>query len=245
MNLKGHTILITGGSEGVGFSLAQSLAPDNKVIICGRSEHKLARAREACNDLHTEICDVTNEAQRRAMLERILGLYPQLSILINNAGAKQHTDLLRDKSVDATMTRDMALNFAAPVALCTELLPHLRSRPGAAIVNITTGLVYLAKADQAFYCAAKAALHSYTQSLRWALRNSTVEIFEIYLTLVDTSFHQGTLPNNIAAISPGEAARLALRGIRHDKKEVYIGKASLAHWLSVLAPVKRMEIVNR
>lgn len=245
MNLKGHTILITGGSEGIGFSLAQSLAPDNKVIICGRSEHKLARAKELCSDLHTETCDVSNETQRRAMVERVLDLYPQLNMLINNAGAKQHTDLLRNEGVDAAMTQDMALNFAAPVALCTELLPHLRSQPKAAIVNMTTGLVYLAKEEQAFYCAAKAALHSYTQSLRWALRDSVVGVFEIYLTLVNTNFHQGNLPKNISAISPDEAARLALRGIRHGKKEVYIGKASLARWLSVLAPEKGMSIVNR
>lgn len=244
MKLTGHTILITGGSEGIGFSMAQRLAPNNKVIICGRSEHKLARAKELCSDLYTETCDVTNEAQRRAMVERVLGLYPQLNILINNAGAKQHADVLRNEGVDAAMAQDMALNFTAPVALCTELLPHLRSRPKAAIVNMTTGLVYLAKAEQAFYCAAKAALHSYTQSLRWVLKDSMVEVFEIYLTLVDTNFHQGNLPKNIPAISPDEAARLALRGIGHGKREVYIGKASLARWLSVFAPDKGMRIVN-
>lgn len=245
MNLKGCTVLITGGSEGVGFALAQMLAPDNKVIICGRSEQKLVRAKEICGDLHTEVCDVTNEIERRALVERVLRLHPQLNVLINNAGAKRHTDLLGDDGLGKAMAHDMALNFEAPVALCTELLPHFRSRPRAAIVNITSGLVYLAKAEQAFYCAAKAALHSYTQSLRWALRGSTVDVIEVYLTLVNTNFHQGNTPRNIPSISPAEAASLTLGGIRRGKKEIYIGKASLARWLSVLAPDKGLRVVNQ
>ncbi len=110
---------------------------------------------------------------------------------------------------------------------------------------MTTGLVYLPKAEQAFYCAAKAALHSYTQSLGWALRQSAVEVYEISLPLVNTNFHQCDLPNNIQSIQPDKAANKALHGIRNGKRQVYVGKAALARWLSVIAPDKGMAIVNR
>lgn len=245
MELVAHTILITGGSEGIGFSLAQKLAADNTVIICGRSAEKLAHAKAVCPAIHTEACDITDESQRRAMVERVLRQFPQLNILINNAGAKRRTDLLREEGIEAAMRHDMALNFTAPVELCTALLPHLRALPAAAVVNVTTGLVHLPKAEQAFYCAAKAALHSYTQCLRWQLRGSKVKVFEVLLTLVNTNFHQGQLPNNIAAISPDEAAQLTLRGIEQEKRENYIGKAALARWFALLAPERGMAIVNR
>ncbi|MEH6579877.1 MAG: SDR family NAD(P)-dependent oxidoreductase [Amphritea sp.] len=245
MKLTGDTILITGGSEGIGFALAQTLVSSNTVIICGRSEEKLKHAKSLCNGLHTEICDVTDVSQRQAMVQRLLRSYPQLNVLINNAGAKRRTDLLTHEGVDAAMIDDMALNFTAPAALCAELLPHLQSCPRAGIVNMTTGLVHLPKAEQAFYCAAKAALHSYTQSLGWALRQSAVEVYEVSLPLVNTNFHQQDLPKNFPAMQPDEAAHKALRGIRKGKKQVYVGKASLARWLSVIAPDKGMAIVNK
>lgn len=245
MNLKGNTVLITGGSEGIGFALAREMVADNDVIICGRDEGKLALAAEKIPGLHTEICDVTVERQRRAMVERLLDSHPKLNVLINNAGAKRHTDLLTGEGVAGAMRHDMGLNFEAPVALCTELLPHFRSLPEAAVVNVTTGLVHLPKAEQTFYCAAKAALHSYTQSLRWVLSGSGVSVHEVLLTLVDTAFHGGKLPKGVRAIGPEEAARRTVRGLRRAKEEIYVGKAALSPWLALLARTRGMAIVNR
>lgn len=244
MKLTGRSVLITGGSEGIGFELARMLANDNQVVICGRSEEKLARAAESLPNIHTEVCDVTDVEQRQAMLQRVLSLLPQLDILVNNAGAKTPTDLRTGEDAALAMHQDMALNFTAPASLTLELLPHLRERPDAAIVNMTTGLIYLAKAEQAFYCAAKSALHSFSQSLRWSLRGSTVAVHEVMLTLVDTSFHRGALPNNIPAISAHEAAELTLAGLRRGRSEIRVGKAGLARWLALLAPARGLAVVN-
>jgi len=245
MKLIGDTILITGGSEGIGFALARALEPNNTVIICGRRQRKLDHAKSLCNGLHTEVCDVTDTAQRQAMVKRLLSLFPTLNVVINNAGAKQPTDLVNNEGLNAAMNRDMSLNFSAPAELCTELLPHLRSQAKACIVNMTTGLVYLPKAKQAFYCAAKSALHSFTLSLAWALKESSVEVCEVSLPLVDTQFHQSGLPKNMQAMKPEEAANKALRGIRKGKNPVYVGKTLLAHCLSLIAPDTGMSIVNR
>lgn len=245
MRMQDNTILITGGSEGIGFELARALSKKNRIIICGRNKDKLERAADHLPGAHIEQCDITNEEHRRGLLARILPLYPDLNVLVNNAGGKTSTDLLNGTAIKDAMANDMALNFTAPAALCTDLLKHLQKQPRAAIINMSTGLVYLPKAAQAFYCAGKAALHSYSQSLRWALNGTHVEVYEVFLTLVDTAFHHGKLPTNIPAISAEEAARYTLDGLSEDKKQIHIGKAALARWFSVLAPQKGMAIVNR
>ncbi len=245
MKLIGDTILITGGSEGIGLALARALEPNNTVIICSRNQRKLEYAKNLCNGLHTEVCDVSDTAQRQALVKRLVEFFPHLNVVINNAGAKRTTDLAGPEDLNAAKTHDMSLNFSAPAELCIEFLPHLRSQANACIVNMTTGLVYLPKAKQAFYCAAKSALHSFTLSLAWALKESSVEVCEVSLPLVDTQFHQSELPKNMQAMKSEEAANKTLRGIRKGKKHVYIGKTLLAHCLSLIAPDTGMAIVNR
>jgi uncharacterized oxidoreductase len=245
MKLTSNTILITGGSEGIGYALAKRLVTDNTVIICGRSYEKLANAKAGAPGLHIETCDITNDKERQAMIERVLSAWPDLNVLINNAGGKYHTDLLSGDTTDEAMEMDMALNFTAPVSLTMAILPHLRAQPFAFIINMTTGLVHLPKAAQTFYCTGKAALHSFSQSLRWTLKGSQVEVYEVLLTLVATNFHQGHIPDNITSISADEAAKLTIKGIKRGKHEVAIGKAKLVHWLALLAPVRGMAIVNK
>ena len=127
MELKHDTILITGGSEGIGFSLAKRLVAENTVIICSRSRVKLERAKRQHPELITEVCDVTDEMQRHDMIDRLRRNQPKLNVLINNAGAKHRIDLLSGDGLEAAMAADMALNFTAPASLCNELLPHLQA----------------------------------------------------------------------------------------------------------------------
>jgi uncharacterized oxidoreductase len=247
MEITGNTVLITGGSEGIGLALAKRLAPENTVIVCGRSSEKLTRARAEVPGLLTEVCDITLAAERHAMVARIMASFPSLNVLFNNAGAKHRTPLCSDAQqvLAEAMAQDMALNFTAAASLTLELLPQLRAQPTAAVVKMTTGLVHLPKAEQAFYCAAKAALRSFSQSLSWACKSSSVTIHEVQLTLVATNFHQGVVPKNIAAITADDAARITLAGLGKGKREIAVGKAALAPWLALLAPTRGMAIVNR
>jgi uncharacterized oxidoreductase len=245
MKLTDNTILITGGSEGIGLEMARALAPRNTVIICGRSKAKLDQAKTSLPGVVTMVCDVSVAVQREALVSEIVQAYPKFNLLINNAGGRQVADLLGGKGVEAALSADLGLNFTAPVSLCQELMNHLQAQPAAAIVNVTTGLVYLPKAAQPFYCAAKAALRSYTQSLRWALRDTDIGVFEVLMPLVDTSFHQGQLPTTVRAMSAETAAKQALQGVGSDKLDIHVGKSSLMSWLAFLMPRKGLAIVNK
>jgi uncharacterized oxidoreductase len=244
MQLTDNTILITGGSDGIGLELAKSLAAANTVIICGRSETKLARAKTALPAVETLLCDVTVPSQRERLISQVCRAHPRFNLLINNAGGRQLADISAADRFESALTGDLALNFTAPVALCQGFLDHLRQQPTAAVVNVTTGLIYLPKAAYPFYCAAKAALHAYTQSLRWALRDTPVQVFEVLMPLVDTAFHEGRLPRTTKALSAAEAAGQALRGIGNSKVEIHVGKAGLLRWFAAFAPNKGLAIIN-
>lgn len=245
MNHSGNTILVTGGSDGIGFELARQLSPYNRVIVCGRSERKLQAARERLPDLITEPFDLTRLSDIPDWVESLVTRYPALNVLINNAGGRVPVDLRNADNVAGAMERDLDLNFRAPVTLTTALLPHLSSQPRATIVNVTTGLVYLPKARQAFYCAAKSALHSYTQSLAWEMKGTGVAVYEALMPLVDTAFHQGTLPTTLKAMPPETAARTLLEGLNGKPRAFGIGKARLAALLAHWMPSRGLTLMNR
>lgn len=245
MKLIDNTILITGGSEGIGLEMARALVSDNTVIICARDEAKLARAKASLPDVIVKRCDVTDASQRTDLVSEVLHAHPKFNLLINNAGGRQMTDLAGGEGVEAALRSDLALNFDAPVWLCQHFLNHLRTQPAAAIVNVTTGLVHLPKAAYPFYCAAKSALHSYTQSLRWALRDTNISVFEALMPLVDTAFHQGQLPTTIRAMTADMASKKALQGIASNKLDIHVGKSALMRWLAFAMPRKGLAIVNQ
>lgn len=191
MKLDSNTILITGGATGIGFSLAKRFAENNTVVICGRNEAMLQRAKDDVSTLITYACDVVDVDNRRAMVKWLKANYPDLNVVINNAGVQRQRDFNSDPHMDS-LEEEVAVNFTAPIHLIAELLPSLKQQHKAYILNISSGLAYSPMADVPVYCATKAAIHSFTLSLRHQLKSSNIRVIEIAPPLVDTGLGGGT-----------------------------------------------------
>ena len=188
MNLSTNTILLTGGASGIGLALAiRFLQAGSTVIIVGRRADKLAEAQQHYPGLITRQANVADVAERTELVRWATTQYPALNVLVNNAGIQNRIQLADDAKTDWEQRREeLVINVEAPIHLATLLVPHLRQQPGAAIINVTSGLSFAPAAFVPIYSATKAALHSFTLSLRHQLAPTGVSVLEIVPPAVDT-----------------------------------------------------------
>jgi uncharacterized oxidoreductase len=192
MKSTGNTILITGGGSGIGLGLAQAFhALGNKVIVAGRRKQALDSATAASPGMASVELDVENPASIRAVADRLAADYPSLNVLINNAGIMRVENLLTQPEPPADAESIVAINLLGPIRLTAALLPLLRKQPHSTIVNVSSGLGFVPLALTPTYCATKAAIHSYTQSLRYQLRETTTEVLELIPPYVATDLLGG------------------------------------------------------
>jgi uncharacterized oxidoreductase len=244
MKLSGNTILITGGSSGIGLELSRRFSEaGSTIIICGRSEGKLAQAKKELPELHTYSCDLSDKQQCYEFAAWVSREFPQLNLLINNAAIVHKTSFLQTAGILEMAEIEMQTNFLAPVRLIHGLHPVLKRNPAAAIVNITTGLIYAPRADYPFYNSTKAALHSFTQVLRKQIMDdSDVRVIEVMFPAVETPWHEGKPPK--IAISTEEAVDGMLSGLKKDQSEIRVGGAKLLYNVSRIAPGFAFRKVN-
>jgi uncharacterized oxidoreductase len=192
MHTKGNTILITGGGTGIGLGLARAFHHlGNHVIIAGRRSRALHDAAKKTPGLATYVLDVQRPGEEmRSFAEKLLGDFPDLNMLINNAGVMKAENLLGQHDW-AGMEAMVATNLLGPMRLTAALLPSLLERPHAAIINVSSGLGFVPLATAPTYCATKAALHSYTESLRHQLRHTKVRVVELIPPYVATHLMDG------------------------------------------------------
>jgi uncharacterized oxidoreductase len=192
MNPSGNIILITGGGSGIGRGLAESLhALGNQVIISGRRHHALEETIAANPGLKSLTVDMRDPASVRALAARAIDEFPALNILINNAGIMRRENLLEQQPDLADAEAIVATNLLGPIRLTAAVLPHLQKQSHAAIINVSSGLAFLPMARTPTYCATKAALHSYTLSLRAQLRETSIEVIELIPPFVATHLMDG------------------------------------------------------
>jgi uncharacterized oxidoreductase len=186
MQMAGNTILVTGGGTGIGRGLAESFHRlGNQVIIAARRREPLQAVAEANPGMQGMSLDQGDPADIRRFAIEVTDRYPALNVVVNNAGIQRVEDLTTGGPGAAEQT--VAINLLGPVRLTAALLPSLLAKPRAAIVNVTSGLAFMPSALTPTYCATKAALHSYTQSLRFQLRETTVAVIEIIPPQVQTA----------------------------------------------------------
>lgn len=186
MHLNDNVVLITGGGSGIGLGLARRfLEAGSEVVICGRREETLREAQAAHPGLKVRRADVATEAGRSALAEWAIREYPRLNVLVNNAGIQRYPRLPQGEPW-GPVDEEIAINFAAPVHLSMLFLPHLLRQPEPAILNVTSGLSFVPLAHAPIYCATKAAMHSFTLSLRHQLAGTPLRVVEIIPPAVDT-----------------------------------------------------------
>ena len=229
MKTNGNTILITGGATGIGFSLADAFVEfGNRVLICGRREAKLREAKSKLPQLETMVCDVINSGDRQALFRWATTQFPDLNILVNNAGIQRQIDFTKGPQALSDGENEIAANFEAPIHLTALFIPHLLRQRDAAIMNVTSGLGFTLLAILPVYCATKAAMHSFSLSLRHQLRATSIRVFELIPPTVDTELDRGAREQRNQkdrGIHPDEVARAALQGLSGDQDEIVIGAA--------------------
>ena len=230
-------VLITGGATGIGFALARKFhLAGNRVIIVGRSEKALSNAAGLLSGVETRVADVSAASDR----ERLVSEFPDISILVNNAGLQVIAPIIESAPQD--IEYELTVNFLAPVLLCRAYLPHLVQRKSAAIVNVSSGLALVPRETSAIYCASKAALHSFSKTLRWQLKGTNVRVFEILPPLVDTAMTAG---RGKGKITPDQLAEEFWRDFTRDRYEMLIGKTKLLALINRLAPSLAESILRR
>lgn len=243
MNLSNNTILLTGGASGIGLALAVRFQQaGSEVIIVGRRADKLAEARQQYPGLHTRVCNVANAAEREALVRWATTEFPRLNVLVNNAGIQNRIQLADDAADWETRRQEFVINVEAPIHLAALLVPHLRQQSQAVIINVTSGLAFAPAAFVPIYSATKAALHSFTLSLRHQLRPTGIAVLEIVPPAVNTDLggpglHTFGVP--VDAFADSVLARLAA-----GEEEVGYGSSEKARQASRAELDEQFRLMN-
>jgi uncharacterized oxidoreductase len=189
MKSSGNTILITGGNAGIGLAFAERfIKAGNKVIVCGRRKEVLQNVKEKFPSLITRVCDLAIEAERIALFDWVTSNYPDVNVLINNAGIQQLINVLKaDARNDwSYINKEIITNLEAPFQLSMLFAPFFATKEEATIINVTSGLAFTPFVIAPIYSATKAALHSFTISLRHQLSDTSIEVIEVAPPAVNT-----------------------------------------------------------
>jgi uncharacterized oxidoreductase len=232
MKTSGNTVLITGGGSGIGLALAEALLQRrNEVIVCGRRRERLQAAKKRLPEIHVRVCDVSSAQSRRALVDWLASDFKDLNLLVNNAGIQRSVDFLKGPRDLEDADEEIATNLTAPIHLSALLIPHLRRKKEAAIVNISSGLAFTPLASVPVYCATKAAVHSLSLSLRHQLRDTSVQIFEVAPPMVSTELlgSRKRPEETEHTMSPEAVAAGILDALERNDHEVALGAAANLH----------------
>lgn len=243
MKLQDKTLLITGGTSGIGYALVKKLAATNKaIIVIARNPVHLEKLKSQFPNVHTYKCSLACKMDVEKTFSEIINAHPDISVVINNAGI-QETPTFLDKDFNFdSIENEITVNLTAPIWICALMLgPLLNLKTSAAIVNVTSGLGLYPKKNSAVYCATKAGLRNFTKSFRYQLEDTNIKVFEAIMPLVDTPMTQG---RGKGKISPEHAAGAIIDGIENDDEEIYVGKAKLIPLVSRLSPTLMAKIMK-
>lgn len=230
MKTSNNTILITGGTSGIGLAFAKEFhRMGNRVIITGRRAERLNEISEEYPGIITRQSDISDEDQRVSLYNWATREFPELNVIVNNAGIQLATDLTKPLEL-SRVNLELETNFIAPVHLISLFTRHLCNRRDAAIINITSGLAFSPRATMPVYCASKAAMHSLSLSARHQLGPKGIKVFEIAPPAVDTELghqHRGDKNSSHGGMHVNEFIGHAIAALKVDQYETAVGQAAI------------------
>lgn len=231
MKITNHTILITGGTSGIGQALAEVLiSQKNEVIVTGRSEERLAAAR--AKGITAISCDLTRPEQIEQLVLQLEQEFPQVDVLINNAGIQYNYDLLKETNIYRKLQQELATNLTGTIHLTQLLLPLLGTKPST-IINITSALGSVPKSDGLIYSASKAGLRNFTTGLRKILRGENIRVLEIIPPVTDTHMTATRSENKMPV---DELVQIILRQWARGQELIAPGKVKFLLQLNRFVP---------
>ena len=249
MKTQGNTVLITGGATGIGFSLAEAFVKaGNEVVICGRREAKLREAKSKLPQVHVTVCDLSKEDKRRSLYEWVSSNFNEVNTLVNNAGIQRMIDLKKGINELSAGGDEIEVNLKACVHLSALFIPSFLKKKEAVIINVSSGLCFVPIAIMPVYCATKAAIHSFTQSLRHQLRDTSIRVFEVIPPTVDTELDKGARAQRgqeDRGIPPIEVAKATMKALESNQYEVLVGTAENLRMGARTNPEQVFQNMNR
>lgn len=224
------------------------LEAGNQVIICGRRESKLQEAKLKYPPLHIRVCDIENKASRNDLFHWVTAEFPQVNMLVNNAGVQKEINFLAGATSELEEESEIEINLTACIHLCALFVPHfLQQNTDCAILNVTSGLAFIPLKIVPVYCATKAGLRTFTISLRSQLAKTKIRVFEIAPPIVQTELHREAKARKQAnrGVAPDVVAEATLKAISRNKYEAIIGQAKTLKGASRLAPRFFHKLLNK
>ena len=242
MNLTGRTILITGGSAGIGLAFAlKFLELGNEVIVTGRRQAVLDEVKAKYPKLHTIQSDVADPAQIAALAARVKADFPKLDVLMNNAGIMLHKNLKAPAADLAGLMAEMNINVGGVIGMTSAFIDILTANKGT-VINVSSALAFVPLPSAPIYSATKAAIHSYTQSLRFQLEETGVEVIELMPPAVKTDLTADLAEGNgVTLITTDELVKQSFASFKAGTLEIRPGQAKQLALMRRLAP----DFINR
>lgn len=237
MKLTGRTILITGGSAGIGLAFALKFSDlGNEVIVTGRRQAVLDQVKEKHPKLRTIQSDVADPAQIAVLAARVKADFPKLDVLMNNAGISHYRNLKGTAADLVGLTEELNVNVGGVIRTTSSLMDVLKANKGT-LINVSSALAFVPLPCLPIYCATKAAIHSYTQSLRFQLEETGVEVIELMPPAVKTDMTSDLREDDgVTLITTEELVRQSFESLKTGTTEIRPGQSKQLAFMRRIAP---------
>ncbi len=227
MKLSGNTVLITGGSSGIGLEMARAFVEaGSEVVVCARGAERLRAAKQKLPALHVRTCDVGDLDDCKALAKWAGATFPKLNVLVNNAGIQRDVDFTRGAEELLSGESEIRINLEGLVVLSGLFVPQLAGKPGATIVNVSSGLGFVPAVRMPVYSATKAAVHAFSMALRGQVAKLGIDVIEVVPPAVDTDLNpegRAKRGNWKAGLGAAEYTATVMKGLEAGEREIGYG----------------------